>query len=412
MKRCALVFGMALALPLLAAEPATDSAQSAVPTAPVSLSQAFETAWQRVPAAHALGSRQSQARAQLELAGAWTPAPPKVSLGELSDRLSERNGRREWEAEVAVPLWLPGQRGAQLSIAQTQQALLDAQTSAQRLELAANVREAWWKLAAAGNTAALARGRLNSALLLQADVERRFEAGDLARTDANIARTETQAAEGELIDAMREERQTQLGWLALTGMPVPSSLPEEVPAPANTDPESNPRLQALASLARTLRARVRSLDSSRRESPEVSLRVSREQSSSSERLSNAVGIKLTIPLSSAPRNARDGAELGAELAEAETQAIQVRRQLQLDVDSARGEFAATERRLTLVQARVALAADTLQLMQRSFALGETDLATLLRARAGAFDADAERDRQRIARAVAVSHLNQALGVLP
>lgn len=412
MKRCALISGMAFALPLLAAEPATDSTQSAVPTAQITLSQAFERAWQRMPAARVLDSRQSQARAQLQLASAWTPTPPKVSLGTLSDRLSERSGRRELEAEVAVPLWLPGQRDAQHSLALAQQALLDAQTGAQRLEFAASLREAWWNLAAADNAAILARGRLDSAQSLLSDVDRRFRAGDLARTDANLARTEMQAAEGELIEATREERQSRLGWFALTGLPSPSSVLEEVPASASAEPESNPRLQSLESLARTLRARAHWLDRSQRESPELSLRVTREQGSSNDPVGNAVGIRLSIPLSSASRNARDVAELGAELADAEAQAAQLARQLQFDVDRARGAFAAAERRLAVAGARAAVAADTLQLMQRSFALGETDLATLLRARAGVFDAAGERERQRVARAAAISHLNQALGVLP
>ena len=100
------------------------------------------------------------------------------------------------------------------------------------------------------------------------------------------------------------------------------------------------------------------------------------------------------------------------LAEAEAQALQLREQLQLDAEAARLDLQAADHRLALARTRAELAADTLALVQRAFTLGEADLATLLRARAAASDADAERGRQRIARASAISQLNQVIGVLP
>jgi cobalt-zinc-cadmium efflux system outer membrane protein len=71
-----------------------------------------------------------------------------------------------------------------------------------------------------------------------------------------------------------------------------------------------------------------------------------------------------------------------------------------------------ERQLTMARERRTLAADSLQLAEKAFVLGETDLATLLRIRTAAFDADASAERQRAARAAAVARLNQAMGVLP
>ena len=64
------------------------------------------------------------------------------------------------------------------------------------------------------------------------------------------------------------------------------------------------------------------------------------------------------------------------------------------------------------RARRALAADSLQLAEKSFALGEADLATLLRLRAGAYEAEAFLNRDTVAHAAAESRLKQALGVLP
>lgn len=195
-------------------------ASSTVPT----LQHAFEMAWQRSPAAQALASRLAQSRAEAEVAAAWTPAPPKVTLSRLTGRFGGGSDAQEWEAELGVPLWLPGQHDAQRSVASAQASQLDLQTRAQKLELAASVREAWWKLATAMNVADLADGKASSARSLLEDVDRRWRAGDLARTDANIARAEAQAAEADAVEAKRELRATQSAWRALTGTERPRSL--------------------------------------------------------------------------------------------------------------------------------------------------------------------------------------------
>lgn len=414
MKRFVLLLGTAAAMSLATAEPALTSAQLEASSIVPTLQHAFEMAWQRSPAAQALASRLAQFRAEVEVAAAWTPAPPKVTLSRLTGRFGGGSDAQEWEAELGVPLWLPGQRDAQRSVASAQAGQLDLQTRAQKLELAASVREAWWKLATAMNVADLADGKASSARSLLEDVDRRWRAGDLARTDANIARAEAQAAQADAVEAKRELRAAQSAWRALTGTEPPRSLAPEAAPPLGSpnDVEANPRLLTLGAAIRLASSRLRLLDKSTRDAPELALRLLRTQGSRNEVAANAVGIRLSIPFSSAPRQARDSAGLRAELVEAQAQESQLRRQLLLDVDTAWDGFDTAKRRLELAEARTALTADTLRLTERSFALGETDLVTLLRARASAFDARAETDRQSTARALAISQLNQAMGTLP
>jgi cobalt-zinc-cadmium efflux system outer membrane protein len=123
-------------------------------------------------------------------------------------------------------------------------------------------------------------------------------------------------------------------------------------------------------------------------------------------------VRLAVPLASPPRLLRETAAQRAELAETEAQAALLRERLALDVEAARRELATVERQAAGAADRAALAADTLALLRKSFALGESDLATLLRARSADFDAQAELRRLATARAAAVSRFNQALGVLP
>ena len=142
------------------------------------------------------------------------------------------------------------------------------------------------------------------------------------------------------------------------------------------------------------------------------MRVVRERGDFAEPYGNSVGVKLKIPFSSGAQLRRDtsAAQAEAEQADAEMRRGEIR--VQLDAERARRALTAAERQLAMAHERRTLSADNLRLAEKAFALGESDLATLLRIRASAFEAESFHDRQRLDRAAAISRLNQALGVLP
>ena len=74
-----------------------------------SLGDALEQAWTRHPQAAAVSAREDEARARADVAAGITPGPASMSLSSLNDRLNKNRGKQEWEVEMAVPLWLPGQ---------------------------------------------------------------------------------------------------------------------------------------------------------------------------------------------------------------------------------------------------------------------------------------------------------------
>ncbi|MFO1280845.1 MAG: hypothetical protein U1F51_00005, partial [Burkholderiales bacterium] len=76
------------------------------------LANAFEQAWFRDPIAATLDARGAEASARADAASAATPGPAAASFGVLSDRMNRNEGAQKWEAELSVPLWLPGQQAA------------------------------------------------------------------------------------------------------------------------------------------------------------------------------------------------------------------------------------------------------------------------------------------------------------
>ena len=382
------------------------------------LAAAVEQAWRLNPQAAGLDAREAEARAAQDVAAGLTPEPGSVSIGNLNDRFNRNQGKQEYEVELAVPLWLPGQKTAREAEATSRLDETVARRAALRLEVVGELREAWWALAAARSAKLLASRRLETARALETDVMRRYKVGELSRIDANLAQTETHAANAELVEAEATLLQAEQAVQALTGSPAPKSLDEESPTTRRLIDEtgdsaaSHPLLAVTAAAARSARARVKVADESRRSAPELSFRVVRERGDFAESYSNSVGVKLKIPFSSGSQVRQETSAAQAEANQADTDLLRIQTRVRLDAERAQRNLQSAERQFAMAQERRQLSAENLRLAEKAFALGESDLTTLLRIRSAAFDADAFLDRQRVARAAAISRLNQAMGVLP
>ncbi|MCX7176500.1 MAG: TolC family protein [Proteobacteria bacterium] len=383
-----------------------------------SLALALEQAWRLHPQAAALDSREAEARATQSVAAGLIPEPGSVSIASRNDRLNRNLGKQEYEVELTAPLWLPGQKAAREAEALSRIDEAAAKRAALRLELAGVLREGWWTLAAARNAGILAARRLETARALEADVRRRYKVGELSRIDANLAQAEVHAAGAELIEAEATLLEAEQTLRTLTGAAPPTNMDEEAPATWRSPdatlatPEAHPLLAAAAAAARSARARVTVADESRRAAPEMALRVVRERTDFAETYGNSVGVRLKIPFSSGAQVRRETSAAQADAAQADAEMLRTQTRVQLDAERAQRALHASERQFALALERRELSTENLRLSEKAFSLGESDLATLLRIRAAAFDAEAFHARQRLARAAAISRLNQALGVLP
>ncbi len=388
---------------------------AAFPLHAQTLAQALDQAWSRAPQASAFAAREAEAQARAEVASGVLPAPPSVSLSTLNDKLGSDQGRQEWELELALPLWLPGQRSAREGEAQSIAAEVAARRRALRLQLAGELRDAWWALAAARAAVTLSDRRANTAAALESDVQRRVKAGDLARVDGNLAQGERLAAQAGRLEASGVLRTAEQVWRHLTGNAPPVTLAPEPPATATTAtvmPEDHPALAAALAATRVAQAKLVVADATRRDAPELALRYYRDRATYNDGQANAIGIKLTVPFSSGARTRQENAGLQADIAQADGELAQAKLRLALDAERAGLDLEAARRQIGLARERRELGADTLQLAEKSFALGESGLPALLLARAAAYEADASLARQQIAADAAQSRLNQALGVLP
>lgn len=373
--------------------------------------QGFDAAWTRQPEQRAASLRKDAANAAIEAAHRWTPEPPALEFLSKTDQLHRNEGVREYDAAIAWPLWLPGERSRVQAGAEAESSAVDARLQASRWRLAGEVRTAYWALQRAKIDDGLAMERVSNARQIAADVARRVRAGDLARADAHQADAAVAAAQSAQAQAAVAVAEATQEWLALTGAPSSSGSAE--PAPPDGDGVAAHPLMAELSARRDLAATQRDLAAVQtRANPEVTLGASRERDGVDPRYSQNIVFGLRVPLGESGRGRARLASAQADWVEAESQfELEIRRR-QAQLATARVRIAALRDARTAAEHRASLAQESRGFFDKSFRLGETDLPTRLRIEREAFEARREAARSRIEVDAAMSQLRQALGLLP
>lgn len=412
----------AAALSAAAALPLKALAQATPDTSPITLSQVFEQAWQRHPAFQSLSDKKAASAASRQAAQAWTAQAPSLDVRTQDDRVGSDRGAREWEAGVVLPLWLPGQRARAQQLAEGEAMAVDAHTAQARLALAGQVREAWWAWHRANAELTLAEARVAHAQALLADVQRRVQAGDLARSDQH-------QADGLLASAVASQAQAQAqrsqawqmlaAWIPAQGLrETTSAAPAQIEATAPAvsqqalDIEAHPLVTVLAAQAKVARQSAELAATQVRANPELTLGTVQGRNQRGEGYQRALTMGLKLPLGSSPAQAAQAARARADASEIEAQLAFVRIQVEQSVAGARTRLMLVRTLQEATHKRTCLAKENQAFFEKSFRLGETDLPTRLRIDLEAQEAERQDALARIEVSAATSALRQAEGLLP
>ena len=379
------------------------------------IKQGFDAAWARQPEQRSASLRHDAAAARLAAAERWTPEPPSLELSAKTDRYTRNEGVREYEAGMAIPLWLPGERSRAHASASSDVSAVDARLLASQWRLAAEVREAYWAYQRASSEQQVAQQRLANAKQLAQDVMRRVRAGDLARSDSHQADGTVAAAEAALAEANISRIQAATAWRALTGLQEPAVEPssgsESRPAETLTE-DLHPVLRDLASKADVARTQRELAGVQTRSNPELTVGAVRERDGLGEHYGRSVMVGIRVPLGRSSSADSKVAAASADLVEAESQLTLEAQRVRMQVDAASAALRALEAVRTSAERRAVLARESRGFFEKSFRLGESDLPTRLRAELEAFEAERQAARSRLDVDAAVSKLRQALGLLP
>jgi outer membrane protein TolC len=285
-----------------------------------------------------------------------------------------------------------------------------------RLELAARLRDAYWAVAAADSEARVARERLATARDVGHDFQRRVALGDIAETEALLARNEELAAELDLARADAAGRSARASYATFTGGSIAALTsasdangvrPEPI-LPAGPD---HPQLRAAEAALATAEARARLVRATPIDNPELGF-FGRRTGGSLNADGFSLGLRMRVPIATAGRNVPRLAEVEAERTRAAAELQQARRAVDGEITLARLEVTATETARRLAASRRAVADQQLAAARSAFRNGEIGAFDLFRVRQLQIEATAGDARAQIETGRARSRLNQALGAVP
>ena len=125
----------------------------------LTLHEVLQKAVERNPQRYVVQAMDGDVQARYMHARGVLPAAPAVSLRHLNDTIGSGRGEREWEAELELPVWLPGQRNARQAVASESQADLAASRERLALQVAGVLRDTVWDIAMNANNVDVVRQR-------------------------------------------------------------------------------------------------------------------------------------------------------------------------------------------------------------------------------------------------------------
>lgn len=391
--------------------PSSASAQLLPPAPPgaPALAGAVESAWQRAVQATEAEGRLSRARADRVVAESLWAAPPALELSHRDERVIDRSRGRETEVGVAWPMWLPGQRAARGRTADAELSTAQAARRAAKLRLAGEVRKTAWDVTSLRADLRLAELQAQTLDALARDVDRRIAAGDLARSDGLAARSELLAATSSATEARQRLQAAEARWRVLTGV---DPLADPIEAPRELQGAEHPELALAALNVDRARSRLELLRVSRRDPPELMLRLREDTGGSGAGSQHSIGVAVRVPFGTDDRNVPLQAAAMSELDVARAEELRLRERLTAEAATARSAVVSSEQQVASAQSRTALLRERAQLINKSFRAGESGLPELLRALDAAAQAAGANARAHVLLGVARAQLHQILGLLP
>lgn len=358
-----------------------------------------------------LAAHQQMVQARKTMANSWLPQAPSVGFSHQNDALMSNRDEREWQAQMQVPIWLPGQRQARSQVASlADDSLLQDRAGLQQLA-ADLLRNAVWEIALRRNDVSLMDNRRNTLRSIAQDVQKRFKAGEVARLDVMQAEQETLQAERQVVTAQAELMHAQFRYQQLTGLSeMPARLEEPLsPREDYTDSAYWQAAQARLKLAEGQRDLTMI---EQRQNPQLTLSTRTIQGGFDYAFNSSMGVAINIPLQSEVQRAPALANAEQTIGDARSQLESLRRQLENALHEAEHNLHVSRQELTLIAQQQSIASENASLARKAYRLGELDLNQLLRLQLLAFEAERSLSSQQLQVQWNIARYNQAVGVLP
>ena len=371
-----------------------------------SMHDAFERAAAQLPEAAASPALQAQADAQRRAARGPFVGPPSVS----GDILTRSGGVIEQEARISAAIKWPGEARAGILASARGGDAAKARLMVAQLDLAGDIRAAYWRLAGARSAVAVEQQHVATARVETQQVTRLMQAGVQAKRDLLVSQAELGSALARLSAAENELADTLAAAEALIGKAPEIFIDEILTSPIDID--NHPVMRAAETRVKVADAKSAYARFSTRPRLEGTIGVRRDRGDPRGSYEDALLVGIAVPLGRDFRAVAEASGTRSEALSANAEVPRIRARLIAEQRAAMTRLSVAERALDQAQARQSALREAFTLTERGRAEGEIGYIEYLRARQALFDADRDLGAARVAKSAAISRVNQTMGVLP
>ncbi len=375
----------------------------------ISLDSLLDAAVERQPQLGVLEASGARAAAESAFGNRWFPDAMELSGYHLSDRAFKDRGLHENEVAVSMPLWMPGEKKAQVALGEAMVSAQDSRRAEFRWRVSGRVRQQVWQTAMTERQWKLALEQESRLAQTLEQVRELTRAGDLSRADELAMVQELAIWKAERMTLHAAYQDSVREYFALVGTTrFPTDISENLSAREEINDE-HPALQmALDQLASEQAALERAREqASARPAVQVFWRDFRADDMQPE--DNALGIGLAVPLGRSPRKHVAIAEANENLAYAQSRVLEIRRDLGLGLHEARHWLDTIRLKLENSESMVQAARERHRLDQAAFELGEFSLREWLRRLSQTKEIEQSHQLLQMQEGAAIASFNQAVG---
>ncbi|MFO0317287.1 MAG: TolC family protein [Hyphomonadaceae bacterium] len=382
---------------------------SASHTSQMAWATLVDTAFARTAAGADAEAARKAGQAQAALAQRTLPGTFEVDGTLRQDLIGSGKGYREVEAGVTASLWRRGERNSLRAISSGLMASAARQNDVAKLEVAGNVRTAWWAYRRAAAEVGVLSDQVSSNQNLANNIERLVTAGEMARLD--LLQTQATNAEVKARLALAEGTLAQAR-ATLEGLvgEIPNNLPIEAPGALEAD--NHPSVLALRAEAESLDKQARLVRLQAAPAWRVGLDVRAERGLSGDTTLTSTGVRVSRPFGATPSGGAEATTLQARATSALARAEAQKRAIETARNEAVARLAGARSAQLSAQIRREAASEALALTLKGRAEGELSFFEELRARGLLSDAQRADALARVEIGAAVSQFNQTQGLLP
>jgi outer membrane protein TolC len=389
-----------------------DLHHAVVPAQSLTLTAVLEHAVQYSPDYSRILALHQESSALKERGESYLGGAPVISAAYTDDQPFNNNGYLQATSNLKLPLWNWGQREAGQRLGKLVEQTANAYPSALIWEVAGIVREALWTISLQHSRLEKAEQLLNIAHKRQTTIQRRVEAGDLARADLLLADSDVLAHQSFLKQAEAGFVDANVHYIRVSGLTQIPVEYKEQQSQRTAIGENHPAIEWRVNKVKRAQAQVKWTRTSGVAQSSINFGSTHERDERNNDIDNRLHVGISIPFGGGAHAAPEIAASNRELVEAMGQLEQLRRRLVHDLHEAEHSIGVDRARLEIALKRNSIAKQYLQMSNQAFQAGEIRLLDLLRIQKDSEAINLEALEAEISLQRGIARFNQAVGELP